>query len=727
MSRSWVRQYVRWLTARIHRLFLQALYLRRRHLTYTADSRLGALADDTQIRLLRPLKHRYYLLGVLEFVLEEVDINNLPTYVTLSYTWGPAKADEEEKNERSDLKPILVNSHRFDIYPNLFDALYQLEKRGQDGYIWIDAICINQEDHTERSNQVALMDTIYKSSSMTIAWLGRETAYTARAARVLAACASSARQATIQLLEAEAWNEPIDVTDPAALDKYGVPRLCEKDWTALADVFGRRYFSRAWVVQEVALSRQIEVLCGSVTFDWDSIGIFAIFLTMTHYLISMALSPNLNTSRRHMCKGAPGVNSLHLTRQWCRGEDVDLVRLVERYTWRGFKNKSQSFGLVLLRLLQMTPTVDATDPRDRYFSKYGIMKHMVSDQDDTSYRPDYRLSEAEVLSQYFELLIQETGELSILAWAGEGYSRKVEGLPSWVPYSDPVRPNTMVGLADTAKKLALDASGVVGYQHRAHIIAGPMLHVRAYEIGRIVACSETNTGMPKKIVYAETAALLFDHTAAIYPYTGQSRTEAFWRTVILDHDLMSRPAPADLGKSFKAWFSWYLAVAIKGFVGQGATLSAAATACHKLDLLAGAETPVSQFFPTWTEILSRLVHAGEVPPPDGSGMKRSEDVRAYAKEWWTEAQKFETIAIYSVLHRQALFTNHGHIALGPKGAVVGDSVWIVAGCPVALVLRRTSGDTGDQPYKLIGESYVHGIMNGEAVSEETEWKSIGLC
>ncbi|KIN03035.1 hypothetical protein OIDMADRAFT_27504 [Oidiodendron maius Zn] len=722
MSRSWVRQYVRWLTAGIHRLFLQALYLRRRRLTYTADSRLGAL-DDTRIRLLRPLKHRYYSLGVLEFVLEEVDINNLPTYVTLSYTWNPAEPDEKEKNEPSDLKPILVNSHRFDIYPNLFDALCQLEKHGQDGYIWIDAICINQKDDTECSSQVALMDTIYKTSSKTIVWLGRETAYTARAARVLAACEESAKQATIQLLDAGTWNEPIDATDPAALDKYGVPRLCEKDWAALADVFGRRYFSRAWMVQEVALSCEIEVLCGSVTFNWDSIGIFAIFLTITHYLISMA-SQNLNTGLRLMCKGAHGANSLHLTRQWCTGKDVDLVRLVERYTWRGFKNKSQ--GLVLLRLLQMTPTVDVTDPRDRYFSKYGIMKHMVPDQHDTSYRPEYWLSEAEVLRRYCELLILETGELSILAWAGEGYSRKVEGLPSWVPYFD-VRPNTMAGLADTAKKLALDASGVVGYQHREHIIDGPMLHVRAYEVGRIVACSETNTGMPKGIVYAETAALLFDHTAVIYPYTGQSRTEAFWRTAILDHDLISRPAPADLGKSFKAWFSWYLAVAIKGFVAQGGTLSAAATACHKLDLLAGAETPVSQFFPTWTEILSRLVYAGEVPPPDGSGMKRSKDVRAYAKEWWKEAQKFETIAIYSVLLRQALFTNHGHIALGPRGAVVGDSIWIVAGCPVALVLRRTSDDTGDQPYKLIGESYVHGIMNGEAVSEETEWKSIGLC
>ncbi len=113
--------------------------------------------------------------------LDTFDIAKLPHYVTLSYTWGPAQ--DGEVSSKTPEKMILVNSRRFQVYANLYDALCQLAKSGDASYIWIDAICINQEDKTECSAQVSIMDTIYKNAAKTIVWLGRETARTARAAR----------------------------------------------------------------------------------------------------------------------------------------------------------------------------------------------------------------------------------------------------------------------------------------------------------------------------------------------------------------------------------------------------------------------------------------------------------------------------------------------------------------------------------------------------------------
>lgn len=61
------------------------------------------------------------------------------------------------------------------VTPNLSAALDRLRLDTETRMLWVDALCINQVDNTERSQQVAQMGKIYSDARETIAWLGRGT------------------------------------------------------------------------------------------------------------------------------------------------------------------------------------------------------------------------------------------------------------------------------------------------------------------------------------------------------------------------------------------------------------------------------------------------------------------------------------------------------------------------------------------------------------------------
>src|SRR2546429_478553 len=72
-----------------------------------------------------------------------VTFASIPKYEALSYTWG----------EEADTQTIELNHRRFSVRKNLYDALYHLRNDKKERVIWVDAICINQNDNDERSCQ----------------------------------------------------------------------------------------------------------------------------------------------------------------------------------------------------------------------------------------------------------------------------------------------------------------------------------------------------------------------------------------------------------------------------------------------------------------------------------------------------------------------------------------------------------------------------------------------
>jgi hypothetical protein len=83
-------------------------------------------------------------------------------YEALSYVWGCS-----DKH-----RSILVDGHIFNVTDNLHAALLHLRHCSIERMLWIDAICINQEDMTEKGQQIQFMAKIYGQATRVIVWLG---------------------------------------------------------------------------------------------------------------------------------------------------------------------------------------------------------------------------------------------------------------------------------------------------------------------------------------------------------------------------------------------------------------------------------------------------------------------------------------------------------------------------------------------------------------------------
>jgi hypothetical protein len=95
---------------------------------------------------------------------------NAPKYTTLAYSWGRNKDGDASLCRRLILDGCLLN-----ITENLYDFLVQmLHVPGSADLLWIDAVCINQNNNTERNAQVSLMAHIYTMASDLIIWLGED-------------------------------------------------------------------------------------------------------------------------------------------------------------------------------------------------------------------------------------------------------------------------------------------------------------------------------------------------------------------------------------------------------------------------------------------------------------------------------------------------------------------------------------------------------------------------
>lgn len=83
----------------------------------------------------------------------------------MSYVWGAPTITV----------PIVVNEQRYDATPNCHAALRRLREVGESP-LWVDSICINQKDNSEKETQIPLMGDIYSQAQEVIVWLGYNNA-----------------------------------------------------------------------------------------------------------------------------------------------------------------------------------------------------------------------------------------------------------------------------------------------------------------------------------------------------------------------------------------------------------------------------------------------------------------------------------------------------------------------------------------------------------------------
>ncbi|KAL8342072.1 hypothetical protein RB601_005182 [Gaeumannomyces tritici] len=162
-----------------------------------------------------------------------------------------------EQNMR-ELNSLQLGRRRLHVKPSLYYALRQLRDKNEERVFWIDALCINQMSDAEKQRQVARMWEIYSRADHVLVWLGVADGdgRTDRAMRFIP---------TI-LLEH-------NIQDRLLQSKHVA------DWAGLLYLMRSRWFSRRWVIQEIALARDAVVQCGSQMVHWmdlsDAIGLFS--------------------------------------------------------------------------------------------------------------------------------------------------------------------------------------------------------------------------------------------------------------------------------------------------------------------------------------------------------------------------------------------------------------------------------------------------------------------
>jgi hypothetical protein len=125
-------------------------------------------AEKQEIRLIRLLLTEPKLPGVfgnlvpIEIYMQHCPFDKCPPYTALSYAWNRGSYGEDNKY------PILVNDHAIDVTESLWEALHEFQTRRLRSWLWIDAICINQKNDSEKSEQVQRMRSIYSKASRVI-------------------------------------------------------------------------------------------------------------------------------------------------------------------------------------------------------------------------------------------------------------------------------------------------------------------------------------------------------------------------------------------------------------------------------------------------------------------------------------------------------------------------------------------------------------------------------
>jgi hypothetical protein len=135
-----------------------------------------------------------------------------PVYDALSYTWG----DQDTREW------IRVNGAYVEVQGNLWSALHHIRDRAHPKTLWVDAICINQEDIKEKNRQIPLMAFIYRRARRVLVWLGHHQT---------------------------------------------PPESQIRSW--LSHLIHEEYWKRAWIIQEIGMASSIQVLSGRAPLPWD--------------------------------------------------------------------------------------------------------------------------------------------------------------------------------------------------------------------------------------------------------------------------------------------------------------------------------------------------------------------------------------------------------------------------------------------------------------------------
>ncbi|RMZ87069.1 hypothetical protein DV736_g5704, partial [Chaetothyriales sp. CBS 134916] len=252
-------------------------------------------------------------------------------YDALSYVWG----DEEPSYE------IILDAWPIRIRENLWEFLRQSRHTSQPVTLWVDALCIDQSNLTERSIQVQSMAQIYGSATRVIVWLGPGDASSVAAMQLI----NHASKSSGKLLPNHSTSVHL------------------QDWAF------RSYWTRTWVVQEFLLATDLIIICGEHMLSWQAVQRLLWKVSSSH----SAVADN------------------QYRQAWSPFRDSPAYALMQQ------RNNSSQTRPPLLKLMVNNRSTRCRVPHDRVFAMLGLAADSVTERIQISYGQDIRLLLMEVL------------------------------------------------------------------------------------------------------------------------------------------------------------------------------------------------------------------------------------------------------------------------------------------------------------------------------------------
>lgn len=188
--------------------------------------------------------------------------------------------------------------------------------------------------------------------------------------------------------------------------------------------------------------------------------------------------------------------------------------------------------------------------------------------------------------------------------------------------------------------------------------------------------------------------------------------EALWRTLIADFHDGAHPAP-DMSESFRDYVMWIICHYLIFDASDPEVTKDVVAPLRILDSLAGKD-PSSVLFGC-SEVLERVATLRlELRHLIGKGHKRQETFFLLPRG---AADHFDHIVAKRMENRSIYRTKDGYLGSGPASMKEGDEVWLLEGALVPFIMRPVH-DTDGMAFTLVGETYLHGFMHGEMLTDE---------
>ena len=602
---------------------------------------------------------------------------------------------------------LLVNGYSFAVHPDILGKLRGLRSTIMYHCVWIDNICIDQENKAEQAQQVSIMDKIYEHANHVIACLvGLEEGISHGALHQVRRFfhlklapieqeVEDAQTILYRLRDSRLLQDFSANDDPSALMSIiGEP----KHWAALHRLVVNPWFRRVWMLQEVAMAERIELRYCGIEIHWD------IFTRAMAALRRSGLRDFPAYLR--LMEGFPLEEGQALDGLCAAGIDGAMIYDNLR-RWR-LDDKLLSLLDTLILCLRFQSREDV----DRIFAMLGIIPQW--DRDSLQIKPDYHTDKNLVFQTAAWRLLALGGpenQFRMLRFAGVGRSRRLEELPSWVP-------DWTAGLQEfvlehrnpaSSFKASRRAPQRVEFIKTAPGVVPNALKLKGYLVDVVVALEDLSETPPpgSRQMPAQAAlrlALRHATTTTIYP----SLHDAFWRTLVADSDINTRPASeASLG-------------GYKNILQRYEELQARTN-----DDLSDEEVRERQAL-YWTmttaQTEDRMFSHLLVTDLSKSLPDRGGDICSLFSQ---SLDRTYIQASDMTARRQFCVTQSGYMGLVPRLSRVGDVIVVFHGAGTPHILRKRSSedkkvvDDEKESFELVGECYVHGLMDGQAAGEES--------